>query len=55
MSKFETVHGARHVNIRKYHPDAAAALKYLYCFVCVGSFDDLEACVLNHPDGAHTN
>ncbi len=29
MSKFETVNGPRHVNIRKHHPDVAAALEYL--------------------------
>ena len=54
-SKFATVHRSGHVNIRKYHPDVAAALEYPYCFVGVGIFNDLEACILNHFDSAYTD
>ena len=55
MSKFETIHGARHLNIREYHPDVATALEYPYCFVGVSNFNDLEACILNNTDCAHTS
>ena len=55
MSKFETIHGALHLNIREYHPDVAAALEYPYCFVGVSNFNDLEACILNNSDCAHTS
>ena len=46
----ETVHRTRHVNIRKYHPDVAAALEYLYCFLGVGGLNDLEACIFSNID-----
>jgi hypothetical protein len=43
------------VNIGKYHLNIVAILKYLYCFVGVGSLKDLETCVLSHFDRAPTN
>ena len=50
MSKFEPVHRARHMNVCKYYPDVSTALKYPDCFIGVGSFNDLEACILDRSD-----
>jgi hypothetical protein len=55
MGQFKTVHRPRHVNVGKYHPDIVAALKYLYCFIGVGSLKDLKACILSHFDRAPSN
>ncbi len=50
MSKFETVHGAWHVNVREHHPDVATAFKYRYGLVGVGGFNDLKAGSLDRFD-----
>jgi hypothetical protein len=51
MSKLKPIYGTTHLNVRKYHPDVPAALECPYCFVGVGSFNDLEARILDHFDG----
>jgi hypothetical protein len=55
MSEFQPIHRAGHVNVGKYNPDIPAALKYPYCFVGIGSFNDLEAGILDRSDGAQAN
>ena len=47
MSELETVHGTGHMDVSKNHPDIPAALKYPDRFVGVGSFNDLEASLLD--------
>jgi len=55
MSEFETVYGARHLNIRKDDSNVAAVLEYPYCFVSVCSFNNLEARILDSPDSIQAN
>jgi hypothetical protein len=51
VSEFEPVHGTWHVHVRKDYPDVAAILKYPDCFIGVGGFNDLKACVLYGSGG----
>src|SRR5580704_12445143 len=55
MSEFETIHRARHVNIREHHPDVAAALQYPYSLIGACSFYDLKARIFDDSYGAHAN
>jgi hypothetical protein len=55
MSEFETVYGARHLNIRKDDSNVAAVLEYPYCFVSVCSFNNLETRILDSPDSIQAN
>jgi len=55
VSEFETVYGARHLNIRKDDSKVAAVLEYPYCFVSVCSFNNLEARILNSSDRIKSN
>ena len=55
MGQFKTVHRTWHVNVGKDHPDIVAVLKYLYCFIGVGSLKDLKTCILSHFDRAPAN
>ena len=53
--KLETVHGTRHINVRKNHPNILAALEYSYCFVSICSFNYLKARIFDRSDGIEAN
>jgi hypothetical protein len=42
MSKLQSIHGAGHVNVGKYHADVTATLKDLYSFVGISGLNDLK-------------
>lgn len=55
MCEFETVHGARHVNISKDHSDVAPVLEYAYYFISICSFSDLKTRMRDRSDGIQAN